>query len=69
MYSCLFAGVANFCKDATTPVGAEEGLSGLLTSHSEGRVGSYGNMTEFSNEELQALDAEGRAVMTRHQIQ
>ncbi|MBN3306586.1 APEX2 lyase, partial [Amia calva] len=62
-----YSGVATFCKDSATPFAAEEGLTGLLTNHG-GAVGCYGEQTEFSNEELQALDSEGRAVVTQHRV-
>lgn len=61
------AGVATYCKDTATPFAAEEGLSGLLSSH-EGAVGCYGDRAEFCEDELQLLDNEGRAVITRHRI-
>lgn len=64
---CLSLGVATFCKDSTTPLAAEEGLSGLLAPQN-GDVGCYGNMDEFSQEELRALDNEGRALLTQHKI-
>lgn len=63
----LCAGVATYCKDTATPFAAEEGLTGLLTSH-EGAVGCYGNQAEFSKDELQMLDNEGRAVITQHKV-
>ncbi|XP_059567655.1 DNA-(apurinic or apyrimidinic site) endonuclease 2-like [Myotis daubentonii] len=59
--------VATFCKDGATPVAAEEGLSGLLAPQN-GDVGCYGNMDAFSQEELRALDNEGRALLTQHKI-
>ncbi|KAI5933261.1 DNA-(apurinic or apyrimidinic site) endonuclease 2 isoform X1 [Manis javanica] len=62
-----YSGVATFCKDSTTPVAAEEGLSGLLGTQN-GDVGCYGNMDEFTQEELRALDSEGRALLTQHRI-
>lgn len=62
-----YSGVATFCKDRATPCAAEEGLSGLLTSH-DGAVKCYGDHTDFSTEELQLLDNEGRAVITKHKI-
>lgn len=64
---CLSPGVATFCKDSATPVAAEEGLSGLLATQN-GDVGCYGNMDEFTQEELRALDSEGRALLTQHKI-
>lgn len=63
----VLTGVATYCKDSATPFAAEEGLTGLLTNH-EGAVGCYGDHTEFSSEELQLLDNEGRAVITQHKI-
>ncbi|XP_006219355.1 DNA-(apurinic or apyrimidinic site) endonuclease 2 [Vicugna pacos] len=62
-----YSGVATFCKDSATPVAAEEGLSGLLATQN-GDVGCYGNMDEFTQEELRALDSEGRALLTQHKI-
>ncbi|XP_037676954.1 DNA-(apurinic or apyrimidinic site) endonuclease 2 isoform X3 [Choloepus didactylus] len=62
-----YSGVATFCKDNATPVAAEEGLSGLLATQN-GCVGCYGNMDEFTQEELRALDSEGRALLTQHKI-
>ncbi|KAI5254662.1 DNA-(apurinic or apyrimidinic site) endonuclease 2 isoform X2 [Manis pentadactyla] len=62
-----YSGVATFCKDSATPVAAEEGLSGLLGTQNRD-VGCYGNMDEFTQEELRALDSEGRALLTQHRI-
>uniref|UniRef100_A0A3Q1G1S6 DNA-(apurinic or apyrimidinic site) endonuclease n=1 Tax=Acanthochromis polyacanthus TaxID=80966 RepID=A0A3Q1G1S6_9TELE len=62
-----YSGVATYCKDSATPFAAEEGLTGLLTNH-EGAVGCYGDHAEFSSEELQLLDNEGRAVITQHKV-
>uniref|UniRef100_A0A3Q3NHE6 DNA-(apurinic or apyrimidinic site) endonuclease n=1 Tax=Mastacembelus armatus TaxID=205130 RepID=A0A3Q3NHE6_9TELE len=62
-----YSGVATYCKDSATPFAAEEGLTGLLTNH-EGAVGCYGDHAEFSGEDLQLLDNEGRAVITQHRI-
>ncbi|XP_049608643.1 DNA-(apurinic or apyrimidinic site) endonuclease 2 [Syngnathus scovelli] len=63
-----YSGVATYCKDSATPFAAEEGLTGLLTNHA-GAVGCYGNQSEFTDEELQLLDNEGRAVITQHRVQ
>ncbi|XP_041860506.1 DNA-(apurinic or apyrimidinic site) lyase 2 [Melanotaenia boesemani] len=60
-----YSGVATYCKDNATPFAAEEGLTGLLTNH-ESAVGSYVDHADFSAEELQLLDNEGRAVITQH---
>ncbi|XP_038604227.1 DNA-(apurinic or apyrimidinic site) endonuclease 2 [Tachyglossus aculeatus] len=62
-----YSGVATFCKDSATPVAAEEGLSGLLANN-QGAIGCYGNTQEFTEDELRALDGEGRAVITQHRI-
>uniref|UniRef100_A0A8C8ZGV6 DNA-(apurinic or apyrimidinic site) endonuclease n=1 Tax=Prolemur simus TaxID=1328070 RepID=A0A8C8ZGV6_PROSS len=62
-----YSGVATFCKDRATPMAAEEGLSGLLATQ-KGDVGCYGNMDAFTQEELRALDSEGRALLTQHKI-
>lgn len=62
-----YSGVATFCKDSVTPVAAEEGLSGQFATLS-GHVGCYGNMNEFTQEQLRALDSEGRSLLTQHKI-
>ncbi|XP_074060044.1 DNA-(apurinic or apyrimidinic site) endonuclease 2 isoform X1 [Macrotis lagotis] len=62
-----YSGVATFCKNSATPRAAEEGLTSLLTNHQD-TVGFYGNTEEFTEDELRALDSEGRAVLTQHQI-
>ncbi|XP_004598385.2 DNA-(apurinic or apyrimidinic site) endonuclease 2 [Ochotona princeps] len=62
-----YSGVATFCKDSATPEAAEEGLSGLFATQN-GDVGCYGNMDEFTQDELRALDSEGRALLTQHKI-
>jgi len=58
-------GVATYCKDSAAPFAAEEGLTGLLAPR-EDAVGCYGDLEEFSTEELLLLDNEGRAVITQH---
>uniref|UniRef100_A0A8C4R617 DNA-(apurinic or apyrimidinic site) endonuclease n=1 Tax=Eptatretus burgeri TaxID=7764 RepID=A0A8C4R617_EPTBU len=62
-----YSGVVTYCKNSAIPIAAEEGLSGLLVGHGNS-VGCYGDMSDFSTNELQALDAEGRAVITQHHI-
>lgn len=64
----LLLGTANFCRDTVTPNSAEEGLSGVLSTSEVGTVGSYGNQTSFSADELKDLDAEGRTVITQHRV-
>ena len=60
----MLKGVATFCRDSVTPVAAEEGLSASLTPQPS--IGCYGSTSDFTSEELEALDAEGRAVLTQH---
>ncbi|KAJ3586126.1 hypothetical protein NHX12_012527 [Muraenolepis orangiensis] len=60
-----YSGVATYCKDSAAPFAAEEGLTGLLTTH-ERAVGCYGDHELFCDDELQLLDNEGRAVITQH---
>ncbi|XP_056396225.1 DNA-(apurinic or apyrimidinic site) endonuclease 2 isoform X2 [Hyla sarda] len=62
-----YSGVATFCKNSTTPLAAEEGLSGQLAGQ-RGSIGCYGDTEEFSGEELLSLDQEGRTVITQHKI-
>lgn len=61
-----FTGVATFCKDAVTPFAAEEGISPVLTP--EPSIGCYGNTEGFTADELEALDAEGRTIITEHKM-
>ncbi|XP_052284812.1 DNA-(apurinic or apyrimidinic site) endonuclease 2-like [Dreissena polymorpha] len=63
-----YSGVANYCKDSATPVKAEEGLSGGLTTNKNGSIGCYGNQTSFLEDELKDLDAEGRTIITQHRV-
>ena len=49
-----------------TPIAAEEGLSATLTPQPS--IGCYGNNSDFTLEELEALDAEGRAILTEHRL-
>ncbi|XP_046561205.1 DNA-(apurinic or apyrimidinic site) endonuclease 2-like isoform X1 [Haliotis rubra] len=62
-----YSGVATYCRESCTPVKAEEGLSGTLAS-GKGDVGCYGNLGYFGKEELESLDAEGRAIITQHTV-
>ncbi|XP_062616563.1 DNA-(apurinic or apyrimidinic site) endonuclease 2-like [Saccostrea cucullata] len=63
-----YSGVATFCKSSATPTEAEEGLYKDLNPKVDGKVGHYGDVSEFSSDELEALDSEGRAVITKHKI-
>ncbi|XP_036359621.1 DNA-(apurinic or apyrimidinic site) endonuclease 2 isoform X1 [Octopus sinensis] len=64
-----YSGVVTYCKDYCLPVKAEEGLSGTLNKkEADDVVGCYGDHSEFSKDELDALDAEGRTVITQHEI-
>lgn len=62
-----YSGVATYCRNTATPFAAEEGLTGLLGG--EQGVGCYGDQSCFTQEELQLLDNEGRAVITQHRTQ
>ncbi|XP_038638211.1 DNA-(apurinic or apyrimidinic site) lyase 2, partial [Scyliorhinus canicula] len=59
-------GVATFCRDSAVPLSAEEGLSGILANQSG--TPAWCTLGGFSDEELKALDGEGRAVITKHRI-
>ena len=59
-------GVATFCRDAVTPKAAEEGLSCCLTPQPS--IACYGSNTDFTPDELEALDNEGRAILTEHTL-
>ena len=65
--SCDYiSGVATFCRSDTIPINAEEGLSPILTQIPS--IGCYGNNSDFAIEELEALDSEGRAILTEHKL-
>ena len=49
-----------------TPIAAEEGLSAVLTPQPS--IECYGNNTDFTLEDLETLDAEGRAMLTEHRL-
>lgn len=61
-----YSGVATFCRDEVTPIAAEEGLSATLTPQPS--IGSYGYNSDFTPDGLEALDAEGRAILTEHSL-
>jgi hypothetical protein len=44
---------------------AEEGIHSTLTTKTDNIIGCYGDVTDFTEEELEALDAEGRTVITQ----
>ena len=69
MFCFHLLGVATFVRNSATPARAEEGLSGLLTTSVEtDYVGCYGDQSEFDDTDLQALDNEGRAIITQHNV-
>ena len=47
-----FPGVVTFCRDSATPVAAEEGLTGCLSSERVDAVKCYGQWEEFSPDEV-----------------
>ncbi|UJR33024.1 hypothetical protein I4U23_020483 [Adineta vaga] len=62
-----YSGVAIFCKTSLTPIHAEEGLAGKLhTNLEDGLGGEYASMEE---NDLLAIDREGRAIMTEHELE
>ena len=65
-----YSGVATYVKPEFTPVKAEEGLAGILPSTQiPDKIGGLENIDEeFTAEELKALDAEGRCVLTIHEL-
>ena len=65
-----YSGVATYVKPEFMPIKAEEGLSGTLPSaRTHEKIGCLENIEEeFTTDELKALDAEGRCVITIHEI-
>ena len=49
-----------------TPIAAEEGLSATLTPQPS--ISCYGSNIDFTFDELEALDSEGRAILTEHSL-
>lgn len=47
-----FAGVVTFCHSMATPVAAEEGLTGQLSTHRRDAVHCRGEWAEFTDEEV-----------------
>ena len=66
-YCISVLGVATFVRDSATPIRGEDGLSSSCCCM-EDQIGSYGDESEFTAEELAKLDGEGRCVITEHQI-
>ena len=71
-----YSGVATFCSSSWTPTHAEEGLGGTLAPEAEDGK-AHGHSVggrhpaikqEFSQQELKDLDAEGRAILTKHSV-
>jgi len=63
-----YSGVATYVRYGSTPSAAEEGITGHLVK-GETEIGGTDHLhIEFTQEELKSLDAEGRCVITKHQI-
>ena len=52
VHCTAIVGVVTFCRDCATPVAAEEGLTGSLSSERVDAVKCYGQWVEFSQEEV-----------------
>lgn len=63
-----YSGTANYCVSRAGPVGAEEGLTGRLSDGGDSSVGCYGDTRHLPGADLDSLDAEGRCVVTMHEI-
>ncbi len=46
------SGVVTFCRDAATPLTAEEGLTGILSQQREDTVKCYGCTDSYTEEEV-----------------
>jgi len=62
-----YSGVATFCRTDSTPLQAEEGITGIFRVK-DGLEDGDDVGKEFTNDELRRLDAEGRCVITRHRV-
>uniref|UniRef100_A0A0B7AGN5 DNA-(apurinic or apyrimidinic site) endonuclease n=1 Tax=Arion vulgaris TaxID=1028688 RepID=A0A0B7AGN5_9EUPU len=62
-----YSGTVNYCNMRACPLKAEEGLTGRHSSSYEDIIKCYGDTDKYASD-LDALDAEGRCVITLHQI-
>lgn len=66
-----YSGIATFVRTERipTPVDAEEGFLNVIRNKAPSRIGHYGDLDmELTMEEMQALDGEGRCVITDHRL-
>lgn len=50
---CMHAGVVTFCRNSVaTPIAAEEGLTGILSPNKDAVIGSYGDHSDFTEDEV-----------------
>lgn len=63
-----YSGTATYCNARVSPLKAEEGLTGRLSMNHECIIKCYGNTFDYTSAELESLDAEGRCIITQHQI-
>ncbi|CAF1053124.1 unnamed protein product [Adineta steineri] len=62
-----YSGVSIICKTSLTPIRAEEGLAGKLHTNLEDGLG--GEYLSLEENDLLAIDREGRAIMTEHELE
>lgn len=48
----IAVGVVTFCHNSVTPVAAEEGLTGILSSSTDSIIQCYGDHTQFTDDEV-----------------
>jgi len=67
-----YSGVATYVRSERipTPVDAEEGFLNVLNQKPASRIGCYGDLESYllTKEEMDALDGEGRCVITDHHL-
>ncbi|CAG5120355.1 unnamed protein product [Candidula unifasciata] len=63
-----YSGTATYCNARVSPQKAEEGLTGRLSTSHECIIKCYGNTFDYTSADLESLDAEGRCIITQHQI-
>ncbi|CAG0898394.1 unnamed protein product [Darwinula stevensoni] len=64
-----YSGVATYCREDASPVAAEQGITGQLAGENSDIGYCQDVLDAFGIEDLRALDAEGRTLITQHLLE